>query len=112
MEHVHYLYLAIAIVSEVVATSALRAADGFRVLGPSLLVIAGYACAFYFLSLTLRQIPLAISYAIWSGVGMALIAIIGWVLYGQTLDLPAWIGIALIGAGVVVINLYSDSVAH
>ncbi|MBI4694783.1 MAG: multidrug efflux SMR transporter [Gammaproteobacteria bacterium] len=108
----HYLYLAIAIVSEVVATSALRAADGFRELGPSVLVVAGYACAFYFLSLTLRAIPLAISYAIWSGVGMALIALIGRVLYGQTLDAPAWFGIGLIGAGVVILNLYSKTVPH
>jgi small multidrug resistance pump len=109
---VHYLYLAIAIVSEVVATSALRAADGFREFGPSVLVVAGYACAFYFLSLTLRAIPLAISYAIWSGAGMALIALIGRVLYGQTLDAAAWFGIGLIGAGVVVLNLYSKTVPH
>jgi small multidrug resistance pump len=105
--HMHWLYLTIAIVSEVIATSALKAADGFTRWVPSLIVIAGYASAFYFLSLTLRTLPLGVAYAVWSGVGVALIAILGWALYDQSLDLAACIGIGLIVAGVVVLNLFS-----
>ena len=91
-----WIYLAIAIVSEVVATSALKAAEGFTRLVPSVLVVVGYALAFYFLSLTLRTIPLGVAYAIWAGVGVALVALVGWVVYHQSLDLAALIGIALI----------------
>jgi len=105
----HWLYLAIAIVSEVVATSALKAADGFTRLGPSVLVVVGYASAFYFLSLTLRSIPLGIVYAIWAGVGIALIALVGWIVYHQVLDLWALLGIGLIVAGVVVLNVFSKT---
>ena len=105
----HWLYLAIAIVSEVIATSALKAADGFTRWGPSLLVVIGYASAFYFLSLTLRSIPLGIVYAIWAGVGIALIALVGWVVYHQSLDLWALLGIGLIVAGVVVLNVFSKT---
>ena len=108
----NYLYLTIAIVSEVVATSALKAASGFTRLGPSLLVVVGYASAFYFLSLTLRTIPLGVAYAIWSGVGVALVTAVAWVFYGQRLDWPAIIGLALIIAGVLVLNLFSKSAAH
>lgn len=108
----HWLYLAIAIGSEVIATSALKAADGFTRWFPSLLVVVGYASAFYFLSLCLRTIPLGVSYAIWSGVGVALVSLIGWALYGQSLDLPAVIGIALIIAGVAVLNLFSGAAPH
>ncbi|TVM02935.1 MAG: QacE family quaternary ammonium compound efflux SMR transporter [Candidatus Brocadia sp. WS118] len=104
--------LAIAIVSEVVATSALKAANGFTRWGPSLLIVAGYATAFYFLSLTLRFIPLGIAYAIWSGVGVALVSIVGWVIYHQPLDTAALVGIAIIIAGVVVLNLFSKAVPH
>jgi len=107
-----WIYLAIAIVSEVVATSALKAAEGFTRLGPSVLVVVGYASAFYFLSLTLRTIPLGIAYAIWAGVGVALVALVGWVLYHQSLDTAALIGIALIVSGVIVLNLFSKMVAH
>lgn len=106
----HWIYLAIAIVSEVVATSALKATEGFTRWGPSLLVVAGYASAFYFLSLTLRSIPLGVAYAVWSGVGVALISLAGWVLYQQTLDFAALVGIGLIVAGVAVLNLFSKSV--
>ena len=107
-----YFYLAIAIASEVIATSALRAADGFTRLLPSILVVAGYALAFFFLALTLKTIPVGIAYAIWSGIGIVLISLAAYFLYGQTLDAPALIGIGLIVAGVVVINLFSKSSAH
>lgn len=107
-----YLYLAVAIVAEVVATSALKSTEGFTRLLPSVIVAAGYATAFYCLSLTLRDIPVGISYAIWSGVGIILVTGIAWLGYGQALDLPALAGLALIIAGVVVINLFSKSVAH
>jgi small multidrug resistance pump len=108
----HYVTLAIAIVCEVVATSALKAANGFRAVGPSCLVFVGYAAAFYFLSLTLRALPVAIAYAIWSGVGQVLVMVIAWFLYRQALDAPAFIGIALILGGVLVLTLWSKSVPH
>jgi small multidrug resistance pump len=107
-----WLYLAIAIVSEVVATSALKAAEGFTRPGPSALVIAGYGASFYCLSLTLRAIPIGVAYAIWSGVGMALIGAVGWVAYHQALDRAALAGMALIFAGVMVLTLFSKSAAH
>ena len=107
-----WIYLAIAIVSEVVATSALKAAEGFTRLWPSVIVVVGYASAFYFLSLTLRTIPLGIAYAIWAGVGVALIAVVGWLLYHQPLDTAALIGLTLIVSGVIVLNVFSKSVTH
>ncbi|MDN5872239.1 MAG: SMR family transporter [Nitrococcus sp.] len=107
-----WLFLAVAIVAEVAATSALKAAEGFTRLGPSLIVIAGYAVSFYFLSLTLRSIPVAIVYAIWSGTGIALITLVGWIVLGQRLDIPALTGIGLIIAGVIVLNVFSRSVTH
>jgi small multidrug resistance pump len=107
-----HLYLSIAIVCEVIATSALKASDGFSRLGPSLIVVTGYAAAFYCLSLTLRTVPVGIAYAIWSGVGIVLIVAVGWVLYRQALDLPAIIGLALILAGVLVVNLFSETAGH
>jgi len=107
-----YLLLGIAIVAEVIATTALKAADGFSRLGPSVVVVLGYAIAFTCLSLTLRTLPTGIAYAIWSGVGIVLISLIAWWVYGQTLDAPVLIGMGLIVAGVVVINLFSKSVAH
>jgi small multidrug resistance pump len=106
------LYLAIAIVAEVIATSALKASDGFTRIGPSLFVVVGYAVAFYFLSLTLRTMSVGVAYAIWCGAGIILIALIGWLVLGQKLDLPAILGMALIVAGVAVINLFSSSVRH
>jgi small multidrug resistance pump len=107
-----WLYLGTAIVAEVIATSVLKASEGFIRLIPSLVVLAGYATAFYFLSLTLRTIPLGIAYAIWSAVGIALVSVIGWLLYRQSLDAPAIIGIGFIVAGVVIRNGFSKSVAH
>ena len=108
----HWIHLGIAILAEVIATSALKAAEGFTRLVPSVVVVLGYLVAFYFLSLTLRSIPLGVAYAVWSGVGVALIALIGWVLYGQSLDPPAVIGLTLIVSGVAILNGFSKSVAH
>jgi small multidrug resistance pump len=107
-----YAYLALAIVAEVIATSALKASEGFTRLGPSLLVAAGYGVAFYFLSLTLKSVPVGVAYAIWSGAGIVLIALIGWLVLKQPLDLPAMLGMALIVAGVAVIQLFSRAAAH
>jgi len=108
----NYLYLAIAIVAEVIATSALKASEGFTRLWPSLIVGIGYLVAFYFLSLTLRTMTVGVAYAIWSGVGIVLVAIIGWLVLGQKLDAPAIGGMGLIIAGVVVINMFSKSTGH
>ncbi|MHB1101178.1 MAG: SMR family transporter [Devosia sp.] len=107
-----YVYLSVAIVAEVIATSALRASEGFTVLLPSAISIVGYVVAFYFLSLTLKTMPVGIAYAIWSGVGIVLISLAGWLVYKQLLDLPAIIGMSLIMAGVVVINLWSRTAVH
>ncbi|GAA0693835.1 SMR family transporter [Marinobacterium maritimum] len=108
----YWLFLSIAILSEVIATSALRASEGFTRLAPSATVIIGYLISFYFLSLTLKVIPVGIAYAIWSGIGVVLIAAVGWWLYGQKLDLAAILGMGLILAGVAVINLFSTSGGH
>jgi small multidrug resistance pump len=98
---------------EVIGTSALKASDGFTKIVPSIIVIAGYAIAFFFLSLTLKEnINIGVVYAIWSGVGVSLISVIGYLYYKQTLDIPAVLGIALIIIGVMIINLYSKSVMH
>ncbi|MCW3474163.1 SMR family transporter [Limobrevibacterium gyesilva] len=107
-----YLYLGIAIVAEVIATSALKGSENFSRLLPSLVTIVGYAIAFWFLSLTLRTLPTGIAYAIWSGVGIVLIATVGWVWFKQALDVPALIGLGLIISGVVVVNVFSKSVSH
>jgi len=107
-----YVYLTIAIVGEVIATSALKASEQFTRLWPSLLVVAGYGCAFFFLSLVLQSIPVGIAYAIWSGLGIVLVAIAGAVIYGQVPDLPAIVGMVLITAGVVVMNVFSKNVSH
>jgi small multidrug resistance pump len=107
-----YLFLAIAIVAEVVATSALKASEGFSQFLPSIIVVVGYGVAFYFLSLTLRTLPVGIAYAIWSGVGIVLVSAAGWAVYGQKIDLWGIIGLALIVAGVLILNLLSESAAH
>lgn len=107
-----WMLLAAAILSEVIATSCLKAAEGFTRLWPSIVVAVGYVLAFYFLSLTLRTIPVGVAYAIWSGVGLVLIALSGWLFLGQSLDLPALIGLALIVAGVMVINMFSQSISQ
>ena len=105
-----FVYLAIAILAEVIGTSALKASNGFTVPLPSLVVVTGYSVSFYFLSLALRAIPVGIAYAIWSGVGIVLISTIAWIVYRQALDTAAIVGIALIVAGVVVIQLFSSTV--
>jgi small multidrug resistance pump len=108
----NWLYLCIAIVLEVVATSALKASDGFTRLWPSVVVVVGYAAAFYLLALTLRSMPVGVVYAVWSGVGVVLITLVGWLVFKQELDLPAFIGIGLIATGVIVLNFFSKVVAH
>ncbi|MGF6378560.1 QacE family quaternary ammonium compound efflux SMR transporter, partial [Paraburkholderia atlantica] len=107
-----YALLAIAIVAEVIATSAMRASDGFSRLLPSMVVVLGYGVAFYCLSLTLRSIPVGIVYAIWSGAGIVLITLVALVLYRQVPDVPAIVGLGLIVAGVAVLNLFSKMQAH
>lgn len=107
-----YLFLALAIVSEVVATAALKASDGFTRLGPSLITILGYGIAFYLLSLTLRSVPTGIAYAIWSGVGIVLISAVSWIFQDQKLDAGAIAGMALIVAGVFIINIFSNMGGH
>ncbi len=107
-----YIYLALAILTEVIATSALKATAEFTKLWPSLLVISGYALSFYFLTLTLRTIPIGITYAVWSGIGIVFITLAGVVFYKQTPDLPAVIGMALIISGVIVIHLFSNMKVH
>jgi len=107
-----YLALGIAIISEVIATSALRASDSFSRLWPSVLVVAGYGVAFFFLSVSLKSIPVGVAYAIWSGLGVVLISAVAWILFGQKLDLPAVLGMGLIVAGVLVLNLFSKASAH
>jgi small multidrug resistance pump len=102
-----WMALALAIGAEVVATSALKSAAGFTRLGPSLLVVLGYGVSFWCLSLALKTIPVGVAYAIWSGVGIVLIALIAWALHGQRLDAAALLGIGLILAGVLVIQLFS-----
>lgn len=107
-----YWFLGIAIVAEVMATSFLKSAEGFTRLWPSVIVVVGYAIAFLCLSLTLRTIPTGIAYAIWSGAGIVLVSAIAWIFMGQKLDAAAIVGMAFIIAGVLVINLFSKSVAH
>ena len=104
-----YVSLAIAILFEVVATSALKASEGFTKPLPSLIVVIGYVIAFYFLSLTLRSMPIGIAYGLWSAVGIVLISAVGWIAFRQRLDLPAMVGLGLIVAGVLVVNLMSKT---
>lgn len=108
----NWLYLAVAIVSEVIATSALKSSEGFAKLAPSLIVVAGYGTAFYFLSLTLKSIPVGVAYAVWSGLGIVLVTAIAWVLHDQKLDLWGFAGIGLIVSGVAVLNLLSKASVH
>lgn len=108
----NYLYLAIAIFAEVIGTSALKASAGFTKFAPSVLVVVGYGVAFYFLSLVLRAIPVGVAYAIWSGLGIVLVTIVGVLVFGQTLDLAAFVGIVLIISGVVVMNVFSNTISH
>lgn len=107
-----WILLGLAIVAEVIGTSALKVSDGFTRIWPSLVVVVSYAAAFYLLALTLRAIPVGVAYAIWSGVGVVLIAVIGWLVFGQKLDAMALLGMGLIVAGVLVLNLFSKTSAH
>jgi small multidrug resistance pump len=103
----HWLILLLAIVAETIATSALKASDGFSRLLPSVLVVVGYGVSFYCLGLTLKVIPIGIAYAVWSGVGILLITLVGMLLYRQIPDWPAVLGLSLILAGIIVINVFS-----
>jgi len=105
-----YLYLAIAIIAEVTATSALKASEEFTKLVPSTIVVVGFLTALYFMTLVLRDIPVGITYAIWSGLGIVLVGVVGFILYDERPDLPAMIGMALIILGVIVINVFSKTV--
>jgi len=107
-----YLPLAVAIVSEVIATTAMKQSDGFTRPLWAVVTVVGYGVAFYFLSLTLKTIPTGVAYAIWSGVGIVLISVAAWAFQGQKLDAAAVIGMALIVAGVVVMNVFSKVSAH
>ena len=107
-----YFYLAIAIIAEVIGTSFMKVSAGFTRPGPAAITIVAYAIAFYALSLTLRTIPTGVAYAIWSGVGIVLIASAAWLFQGQKLDIAAILGMALIIAGVIVMNLFSRATSH
>ena len=107
-----FVYLALAIVAEVVATSALKSSDGFTRLWPSVTVAVGYGLAFYLLSLVLRSVPVGIAYAFWAGLGIVLVTLVGLVVYGERPDLPALLGLAMIVGGVVVIQVFSSVPAH
>ena len=107
-----HIYLLLAIIAEVVGTSALKASDGFTKWIPNVIVIVGYGFAFYFLSLVLKSIPMGVAYAIWSGLGIVLISLVSYIYFKQRLDFPAIIGMALIISGVIVINLFSKTISH
>ena len=108
----HYIYLIIAVLCETIGTACIKASDEFTKLWPSIGVLIGFGLAFYFLSLTLRVMPIGIVYALWSGLGIVLITIIGIIFFKQSLDLAAYIGIGLIMLGIIVINLFSGSSSH
>jgi small multidrug resistance pump len=107
-----WIYLSVAILAEVIATSALKSAEGFTKIIPSAMVVLGYGVSFFFLSLTLKSIPVGIAYAIWSGIGITLISVIGFFIYKQSLDVPSIVGISFIIAGVIIINLFSKNLLH
>lgn len=109
---VHYIYLIFAVIAETIGTASLQASQQFTRVGPSIVFIIAYGLSFYLMALTLKYMPVSIVYAIWSGLGIVLIGIIGWVVFKQTLDFAAILGISLIIGGVVVINLFSNSVTH
>ncbi|WP_288383867.1 multidrug efflux SMR transporter [uncultured Acinetobacter sp.] len=104
-----FLYLLIAILAEVIATSAMKASDGFSQLLPSGITILGYAFAIYFLSLTMKSIPIGITYALWSGAGIILVSLVGFFYYKQHLDVAAVIGLVFMIAGIMIINIFSKS---
>lgn len=108
----HYVWLILAIVAETLGTTALQASNQFTRLWPSVAVVLSYGVAFYFLALTLKSMPVGIVYAVWSGLGIVCIAAIGYVLFGQKLDLPALIGMGMILCGILIIHLFSNSTTH
>lgn len=108
----YWLFLLAAIISEVTATSSLKASAGFTKIMPSVVVVVGYALSFYFLSLVLKAIPIGIAYAVWAGLGIVLLAVVGWMVFGQALDAPALLGMALILAGIIIMNVFSKTVSH
>ena len=108
----HFITLIVAVIFETIGTTALQASQQFTKLGPSIIVVTAYAAAFYLLALTLKTMPVGIMYAIWSGSGIVLIAVIGWVVFRQTLDWPAVLGMVLILAGIVIIQVFSKSATH
>ena len=109
---IHYIYLLIAVITETIGTAAMQASEQFTRFWPSVLLVVAYGISFYFLALTLKYMPVSIVYAIWSGLGIVFIAIIGWLVFKQSLDFAAVAGMGLIIAGVVVINLFSGSATH
>lgn len=109
---VHYVYLVFAVLAETIGTTALQASQQFSRFWPSCLVVVSYGIAFYLLGLALRFMPVGVAYAIWSGLGIVLIACIGLLVFGQKLDLPALIGLVLIIAGILIIHLYSSTAGH
>ncbi|WP_405000890.1 DMT family transporter [Halomonas sp.] len=107
-----FLFLALAIVAEVIATSALKASEGFTRLWPSVTVVVGYGLAFYLLALVLRTMPVGIAYAFWAGLGIVLVTLVGILVYGEKPDLPALLGLGMIVGGVVVIQVFSSVASH
>jgi len=109
---IHYIYLIIAVITETIGTASMQASEQFTRFWPSILLVVAYGLSFYFMSLTLKYMQVSIVYAIWSGLGIVLIGIIGWVVFKQSLDFAAIAGMTLIIAGVIVINLFSNSATH
>ncbi|MEP2889398.1 DMT family transporter [Tateyamaria sp.] len=108
----HYIYLIIAVIAETIGTTALQASDQFTRLWPSVLMVIAYGFAFYFLGIALKYIPVGIAYALWSGLGIVLIALIGFAVFGQVLDIAALVGLSMIIGGIVVIQMFSSSATH
>lgn len=109
---IHYIYLTIAVITETIGTAAIQASEQFTRFWPTTLIIVAYIVSFYFMSLTLKYMQVSVVYAIWSGLGIVLIGFFGWVVFKQSLDFGAIAGMALIIAGVVVINVFSSSATH
>ena len=107
-----YLFFVAAIIAEVIGTSALKASVGFTKIFPSMIVVIAYGVSFYCLSIVLKTIPIGVAYAIWSSLGIVLIAIVGLVVFNQKLDFPAIVGMLFIITGVVIMNVFSNTVAH
>lgn len=108
----HYLFLMVAVAMETMGTTALQASQQFTKLWPTLGAIVAYAGAFYFLGLTLKFMPVGIVYALWSGLGIVFITIIGFVVFGQRLDFAAIAGLTMIIAGIIVIQVFSNTTSH